>query len=65
MWFCPVRVLIWEWYIQDKTKILLWAETISDLHNIERDLKQRAKDEKYFRENIDEIINNLYKYGKV
>lgn len=65
LWFCPVRVLIWEWYIQDKTKILLWAETISDLHNIERDLRQRAKDDKYFKENIDEILNNLYKYGKV
>ena len=65
LWFCPVRVLIWEWYIQEKTKMLLWAETIADLHNKERDLKQRARDEKYFREHIDEIINNLYKYGKV
>ncbi len=65
LWFCPVRVLIWEWYIQDKTKILLWAETIADLYNKERELKQNAKDEKWFRENVDDIINNLYKYGKV
>lgn len=65
MWFCPVRVLIWEWYIQDKTKYLLWADNIADLHNKEIELKQKLKDYKYFRENVDEILNNLYKYGKV
>lgn len=65
MWFCPVRVLIWEWYIQDKTKFLLWAENIADLHNLEKEARNKAKDDKYFRETLEETINNLYKYGKV
>ncbi len=65
MWFCPVRVLIWEWYIQDKTKIILWAENIEDIYDKERIAIQNAKYEKFLKENIAEILDNQYKYGKL
>lgn len=63
LWFCPVRVLIENWYIQDKTKISLWIENINDVIHKEIKAKNRARDNKYFRNNIEEILSNYYKYG--
>lgn len=65
LWFCPVRVLIWEWYIQDKTKKALWVGNIIDMINKEQALKVQARENYYINNNIDEILSNLYKYGKV
>ena len=65
LWFCPVRVLIWEWYIQDKTRRVLWVENIVDMINKERELKVIARENYYIRNNISEILSNVYKYGKV
>jgi hypothetical protein len=65
LWFCPVRVLIWEWYIQEKTKALLWVENLEDIINKERDVKIQARENDYIKNNINEILDNLYKYGKV
>ena len=65
LWFCPVRALILEWYIQDGTKIILWVETIEKLLEKERVAKENAKESKYIRENWWKILDNLYKYGKV
>ena len=65
VWFCPVRVLIAEWYIHDKTKIILGEENIDNIHQKEKKVIFQAKENKYVRNNIDWILNNLYKYGKV
>ncbi len=65
LWFCPVRVLIWEWYINDKTKISLWIEKIEDFINKEKNAKNKAINNKYFIKNQEKIISNLYKYGKI
>jgi hypothetical protein len=65
LWFCPVRILIWEWYIKDKTKIALWIDKIEDLINKEREVKIRTRENYYIRNNINEILSNLYKYGKI
>lgn len=65
LWFCPVRVLIWEWYILDKTKLALSVEKIEDMINKEKNLKVKARENYYFRNNISEILDNYYKYGKI
>ena len=65
LWFCPVRVLIAEWYIQDKTKYLLWVDKIEDILNKERDVRIQARENYYIKNNIDEILGNYYKYGKL
>jgi hypothetical protein len=42
-----------------------WVVNIQDIYNKERDLKIQARENYYIKNNIDEILNNLYKYGKV
>jgi len=64
-WFCPVRMLIWEWYIKDKTKLALGVDKIEGMINKEREAKIKARENYYIRNNIDEILSNLYKYGKI
>lgn len=64
LWFCPVRVLIAEWYIQDFTKKLLWYERVDEIIKKEKKLIDQIKENKYIRENLDEILSNYYKYGK-
>lgn len=65
LWFCPVRVLIWEWYILDKTRLTLWVGTIEEMIKKEHDLKVQARENYYIRNNIHEILSNQYKYGKI
>lgn len=48
MWFCPVRILIWEEIIQEQTKKNLWFENIHKILKREKQLKQEIKDKKYF-----------------
>lgn len=65
IWFCPVRVLIGEWYIHDKTKLALWIDTLHELIVKERDVKSQARHGYYQREDRKAVIDNLYKHGKV
>jgi hypothetical protein len=65
LWFCPVRVLIAEWYIQDNTKELLWINNTENLLRREKDAKIQARENDYIKNNIDEILGNYYKYGKL
>ena len=60
LWFCPVRVLIWEWYIQDKTKYLLWVNKIDDIINKERDVRIQARENDYVKNNIDELNVSVF-----
>lgn len=59
LWFCPVRVLILEWYIQDKTKMVLWVDKVGSLLDLER----IVKDDMYIRKNFASIMNELYGRG--
>ena len=65
LWFCPIRIIIWAWYIQDKTKIALWVEKVEDLMNKEREVKLQARENYYIRNNIEDIMSNLYKNAKI
>jgi hypothetical protein len=38
---------------------------MEDLMNREKKLKKSLKDNKEIRDNFDDILSNLYKYGKV
>lgn len=65
LWYCPVRVLLSEWYFTHKTQMVLWFDGMEDLMNREKKLKKSSKDSKYIRDNYEGILSNLYKYGKV
>ncbi len=69
LWFCPVRVLINEWYIQDITKKVLWYENINEIIKREKNIKQKTleniKDRKLEVNWYKKILDNLYKYGKI
>lgn len=64
-WFCPVRVLIWEWLIKPETVKLLWKKNIETI--IDRELKAKAiaKDDMHFNKNLPDLLANYYKYGKM
>lgn len=64
MWFCPVRVLIAEWYIQELTKRSLWLENIQKLIEKEKRIIAQAKENKEIILNPDKILSDFYKYGK-
>jgi len=61
MWFCPVRVLIWEWYIQPKTEKILWWDLISNILKKEIKLKRQAILNSYRRKDYQASISNLSK----
>jgi len=63
LWYCPIRVLIEEWYIKELTKKAIWIDNINDLAEKEKIVKELAKEEKYERKNLEEILANYYKYG--
>lgn len=42
MWFCPVKILIWEQLIQPRTKKVLWEEIVDRLYDIEIKIKSDA-----------------------
>lgn len=45
MWYCPVRVLIWEWLLLDDTKKFLDNDIVERIWEIEIEIKR----EEYFR----------------
>lgn len=64
LWFCPVRVLVAEWYIKELTKQALWVEKIEALIKKEKRIIDRVKENKSIIKNPYKILSNLYKYGK-
>lgn len=64
MWFCPVRVLLAEWYIKELTKQALWVEKIEALIKREKNIIERAKENKEIIINPDKILSKFYRYGK-
>lgn len=65
LWYCPIRVLIEEWYIKDLTKKAIWIDNFNELLEKEKFVKLLAKEEKYIRNNLEEILDNHYKYGNI
>ncbi len=69
LWFCPVRVLINEWYIQDITKKIIWYENINEIIKKEKriieDVKEKIENKKFEANGYKKILDNLYKYGKI
>ena len=63
LWYCPIRVLIAEWLIKESTQMALWVDSFKDLLDQEKIVRAIAKEEKYTRENLEEILHNYYKYG--
>lgn len=61
LWFCPIRVLILEWLIQENTKKVLWIQNVTEILEKEKIIKE----DKYLKDNIDKILSNYYKYGKM
>lgn len=62
LWYCPIRVLIEEWYIKELTKEAIWIDNFNELQKKEKIVKELAKERKYTRENLEEILGNFYKY---
>ncbi len=65
LWFCPVRVLITEWYIQELTKRALWFEKIEKLIKKEKRIIEQAYETKELLLNPEKILSDFYKYGKL
>ena len=63
LWYCPIRLLIAEWLIKDTTQNALWIDNFKELLDREKMARELAKEEKYYRENLEEILHNYYKYG--
>lgn len=59
LWACPVRILIWDWILQDKTKILLWRDIIEHLMSLELQLRRKIKSEKRRRQ-YDKKIEDIF-----
>ncbi len=63
LWYCPVRSLISEWLIKESTLKSIWIENFKELLDKEKIARELAKEEKYCRENLEDILHNYYKYG--
>ncbi len=60
MWYCPVRILLWEQLIQDSTKKFLDKDVVERIWEIEIDIKRR---EHFKRQEIYERrLSNYKKY---
>lgn len=62
MWFCPIRILIWEWLISPKTEELLWSYLIQLIREKEIKLKEQARSNAYKRKDIEDLSSNYPKY---
>lgn len=65
MWFCPIRILIWEDIITEQTKKILWYENIYEIIKKEQKIKEEIYYNKYLNKNLPKILDNCYKYGKI
>lgn len=63
LWYCPVRTLIAQWLVKESTLKSLWITWFKELLDKEKIARELAKEEKYTRENLEEILHNYYKYG--
>lgn len=62
LWFCPVRVLIWEGYIQPKTERMLWSDLIQLMLEKEIELKNQARFNSYKRKDFENLLSNYPEY---
>lgn len=62
MWFCPVRVLIWEGYIQPKTKSILGWDLVEHILSMEMKLKQEHFLKKKQRKDFQNLLDNSPEY---
>jgi hypothetical protein len=58
MWYCPVRVLIAEWLILDKTKRMLWLGIIGRISELERQLIQDVYIQRAKRKDFQNLLDN-------
>lgn len=56
MWFCPVRVLIAEWYISEKTKLAIGIDICSIIWEMERKVVEHAKEQKKKRQEFHDVL---------
>jgi hypothetical protein len=56
MWFCPVRVLIAEWYISEKTKRVIGIDICSIIWEMERKVVEHAKEQKKKRQEFHDVL---------
>ena len=64
LWLCPVRVLIWEWYIQPKTASIFWLDIIEHLWVMERKIKQEFYLRKQKIRDFQNLLDNSPEYEK-
>jgi len=60
--FCPVRVLIDEWYLQDKTKRILGEDLVEHLWLMESKLKSIVRENRYRRHKTKNLLVNSSGY---
>lgn len=62
MGFCPVRVLIGAWYIQEKTKLILWIQNVSEIIKKEKQLRNEILIRKIQREDFNNLVSSFPEY---
>ncbi len=62
LWFCPVRILIDEWYIQTKTKRILWEDLVEHLWLMESKLKRIDRIDRKRRKDFQNLLDNSSEY---
>lgn len=63
MWFCPVKILIWEQLIQPTTKKILFEEIVDSIEENERKLKSEIIGKICRRKNKKWLSSNEGNYG--
>lgn len=62
LWFCPVRVLIEEWYMQPKTKSILGIFAVDQITLMEKKIKQEFFLRKQKRRDFQNLLDNSPEY---
>lgn len=58
LWFCPVRILIWAWYIQPKTTIIIGSFAIDRMTYMEERIKEEFFLAKQKRRDFQNLLDN-------
>lgn len=62
LWFCPVRIAIWLWYIKPKTERILWGDLINHLLHMEKKVKQDFFLKKIKQKDFQHLLDNSPEY---
>jgi len=62
LWFCPVRVLIEEWYLQPKTTSILWIFAVDQITLMEKKIKEEFFLKKQKRRDFQNLLDNSPEY---